>query len=231
MQLRKILISAFTCFFVTLVTTAQDIHFSTSKGQREVIESTKTRTDSISEAIDYQLIKYPATQYRDLYKNFMQDFFGPGHILKDTAASGKYLRQELNETEIFGGPEYEPTGYKGKYYRVNLSLIKEGIIPYEIFFRNFVESVQDIILPPDEDWIKIWNEIDSVIVAKRLTFIHEEDDRKTLRNQFEQGNFLMHHSHAYNTSVNFHYRIISRENFEKNILPLIEMGRKEPKGK
>ncbi len=39
--------------------------------------------DSIAEALDYQLEHYPASHYRDVYKNFMQDFFGPGHILCD----------------------------------------------------------------------------------------------------------------------------------------------------
>lgn len=226
MILRKFLISFLTCFSFTLIIAGREIHYSRYANQ-EGIESKKTKADSISEAIDYQLITYPSSQYRDIYKNFMQDFFGPGHILNDTTVSGKYLRQELNETETFGGPIYEPTGYKGNYYRVNLSLIKEGIIPYDIFFRNFVESVQNITLPSDEDWKKIWNEIDSVIVAKRLTFIHEEDDRETLQNQFDKGDFVVHHSQDYNNSVNFHYRIISRNNFEKHLLPLIVKGLKK----
>ena len=54
--------------------------------------SAQTRADSIRGSIKYQLQHYPASQYRDIYKNFMQDYFGPGHILNDTSAAGKYLR-------------------------------------------------------------------------------------------------------------------------------------------
>ncbi|MDE6637096.1 MAG: hypothetical protein K2K32_02525, partial [Muribaculaceae bacterium] len=99
-----------------------------SKTAEAVISFTPTVTDSIAEALDYQMSHYPSSQYRDVYKNFMQDFFGPGHILADTAASGRYLRQELSEEGPFDGPLYEKTGFRGNFYRVNLSLIKDGIV-------------------------------------------------------------------------------------------------------
>lgn len=95
----------------------------------------KTLEDSISDALDYQLKHYPESQYIDVYKNFMQDFFGPGHILADTASSARYLRHELSSTDSFGGPLYEKTGYRGNFYRVNLSLIKDNTIPFDTFFK------------------------------------------------------------------------------------------------
>ena len=177
--------------------------------------------DSISEALDYQLIHYPSSQYRDVYKNFMQDFFGPGHILADTAASGQYLRRELAEEGPFEGPLYEKTGYKGNFYRVNLSLIKDSIVPYEVFFPAFVESVQGITPPSGEEWMNTWSLIDSIIIAKGLNFHDEASDRNELKKQFSEGNFIVHHSRRFNDSVHFHYRIISRDNFETIILPLI----------
>lgn len=186
------------------------------------ILATPSVTDSISEALDYQLTHYPSSQYRDVYKNFMQDFFGPGHILADTAASRHYLRQELAEEGPFDGPLYEKTGFKGNFYRVNLSLIKDSVIPYDTFFPAFVESVQGIIPPSGGEWMKTWNLIDSVIVAKGLHFPDEDIDRQALAEQFAEGNFIAHHSLRFNDSVHFHYRIISRDNFEKIILPLIE---------
>lgn len=185
-------------------------------------EARPTTADSISEALDYQLEHYPASQYRDIYKNFMQDFFGPGHILADTAAAGRYLRHELAEEGPFQGPKYEKTGYKGNFYRVNLSLIKEGTIPYKLFFDTFVESVQGIVPPSGEDWMKTWNVIDSVIGEKGITFQNEAQDRREMAAQFAEGNYVVHHSQTYNDSVNFHYRIISRENFEKSLLHMID---------
>lgn len=184
--------------------------------------------DSIANALDYQLENYPASQYRDVYKNFMQDFFGPGHILADTAASARYLRHELTETDTFGGPLYEKTGYKGNFYRVNLSLIKDSIIPYDLFFNTFVESVQGIVPPTGEDWMKTWGVIDGIISRKGLHFPDEEKDREELAKQFAEGNYIAHHSQRYNDSVHFHYRIISRDNFEQILLPLIKKSTPSP---
>lgn len=195
------------------------------KSGRELISDTPSNMmleDSISEALNYQLLHYPESQYVDVYKNFMQDFFGPMHILTDTAASSRYLKQELSESGCFEGPLYEKTGYKGNFYRVNLSLIKDGIIPYEVFFQNFVESVQGITPPDGDYWMAAWNIIDQVIKKKDLTFPNYESDRLELENNFKRGDYIAHHSKRFNDSVNFHYRIISRELFEKNILPLIK---------
>lgn len=179
------------------------------------------RSDSIREALDYQILHYPASQYRDVYKNFMQDYFGPGHLLNDTASSGKYLRYELTTTETFDGPDYEKTGFQGNFYRVNLKLIKDHTLPYDTYFKAFVESVQGIVPPDPQTWKAIWNEIDNEIISMGLTFQNEETDRKALTEQFENNDFVVHHSEAYNEAVNFHYRIISKEKFEKEILPLL----------
>ncbi|MDE6298727.1 MAG: hypothetical protein K2M10_03660 [Muribaculaceae bacterium] len=189
---------------------------------KNVEANVKTRADSIEEAIDYQLKNYPCSQYRDVYKNFMQDFFGPGHILSDTAASGRYLRSELSEEVPFEGPIYEKTGFRGNFYRVNLSLIKEGIIPYDLFFDAFVESVRGITPPSGKEWMKMWGEIDSMIQVKKINFPAENEDRTALKEQFKRGDYVVHHSKRYNDSVHFHYRIISKEKFENTILPLIQ---------
>ncbi len=186
-----------------------------------------TIADSISEALDYQMSHYPASQYRDVYKNFMQDFFGPGHILADTAASARYLRHELAEEGPFEGPLYEKTGFRGNFYRVNLSVIKDSLVPYDLFFNTFVESVQGITPPSGEEWMKTWTLIDSVISAKDIHFIDEEADRQALQTQFAEGNYIAHHSRRFNDSVHFHYRIISRENFESILLPLIDSTEKK----
>lgn len=178
--------------------------------------------DSIAAALEYQLTYYPTSQYRDVYKNFMQDFFGPGHILADTAASARYLRSELALDGPFAGPLYEPTGYKGNFYRVNLSVLRDSLVPYDVFFDAFVESVQGITPPDGETWMRTWATIDSVITARNLTFIDEAADRQALADQFAQGNYIAHHSRRFNETVNFHYRIIARPIFEQRILPYLD---------
>ena len=180
-----------------------------------------TRTDSIRTALLYQKEHYPASQYRDVYKNFMQDFFGPGHIINDKRAACDNLLKEMNTVEYYDGVDFEPTGFQGNFYRVNLRLIKDGVVPYQTFLDTFVESVKGINPPENQFWINTWNEIDNIIKEIGWTFENEEQDRKSLKEGFDKGNFVVHHSLAYNESVNFHYRIISKENFEKVILPLI----------
>ena len=181
-----------------------------------------TMGDSIRIALDYQKANYPASQLRDVYKNFMQDFFGPGHILNDTAASSKYLRSELAETKQFDGPDYEPTGFRGNFYRVNIGLIADGTISYDTFFDTFVNSVQGITPPDSAYWMNVWDSVDTQIGNMGWKFENEEADRAALKEQFSKGNFIVHHSKAYNDAVNFHYRIISRDNFEKIIFPLLQ---------
>ena len=184
-------------------------------------QNSMSRTDSIKSALQYQQTHYPSSQYRDVYKNFMQDYFGPGHLLNDTAASGRYLRHELATTENFDGPDFEPTGFQGNFYRVNLKLISDGTIPYDTFFDTFVESVLGIIPPDPEVWMNTWKEIDGQISEIGWIFKNERKDREDLAGQFKEGNFIVHHSDAYNDSVNFHYRIISKDKFENIILPFI----------
>lgn len=69
-----------------------------------------------------------------------------------------------------------------------------------------------------------------VMSAKGIQFVDEEKDRLELAAQFADGNYIAHHSRRFNDSVHFHYRIISRERFDKTIFPLIEQnkaGKKE----
>ena len=184
--------------------------------------SAQTRADSIRGSLKYQLDHYPASQYRDVYKNFMQDYFGPGHILNDTVEAHNYLRYELDNSEIFDGPNFEPTGFEGNFYRVNLRLIKDGTIPYDKFFEAFVKSVQGIMPPDGHTWLKIWSEIDNEIQSMGLTFQNEPEDRAELAEQFKQGNFIVHHSRAFNDANNFHYRIISKDIFNRDLRPYLK---------
>lgn len=213
-------ISKFFSIIIPLLLYSCHAKYTSNRNTEEL-----TLQDSINIALDYQIKNYPVSQYRDIYKNFMQDFFGPGHILADTSASAKYLRHELSLDEPFEGPLYEPTGYKGNFYRVNLSLIRDSIVPYDKFFSSFVESVQSIVPPSGESWMKTWNTIDSVIISRNLNFVNEDRDRKELTAQFAEGNYIVHHSQRYNDSVHFHYRIISKNIFNKEILPLINESR------
>ena len=177
--------------------------------------------EKIRQSVERQLELYPESTLRDLYKNFFQDRFGPGHIIADNTAADRYLRYELNTAEGFEGLDYEPTGYEGRFYRVNLGVIADGRVPYDKYFDAFVRSVNGITPISIEEWNKEWHEIDSVIVSMGLQLEDLSADRAEIKALIEGGDYVMHHSQRFNDHYQPHYRIIERTIFENEILPLL----------
>ena len=182
-------------------------------------ESTTQR--KIREAVERQMELYPESQLQDLYKNFFQDRFGPGHIITDHTAADRYLRYELETAENFEGEDYEPTGYEGRFYRVNLCVIADGRVPYDKFFNAFVRSVNGIEPISIETWQKEWREIEAVILNMGLNMENIAEDRTEIEALLEGGDYVMHHSKRFNDYYQPHYRIIERNIFETEILPLL----------
>ena len=175
----------------------------------------------IRQSVERQLELYPESTLRDLYKNFFQDRFGPGHIIADNTAADRYLRYELNAAEGFEGLDYEPTGYEGRFYRVNLGVIADGRVPYEKYFDAFVRSVNNIKPISIEQWRTEWHEIDSVIMSMGLQLENFSADRAEIKALIDGGDYVMHHSQRFNDHYQPHYRIIERTIFENEILPLL----------
>ncbi len=178
--------------------------------------------DPIFKAVERQMQNYPESTLRDVYKSFFQDRFGPGHIVSDTTAAANYLRHELATAEHFGGAPYEPTGSCGNFYRVNLSLVKDSIIDYQTFFDAFLRSVDGIEMPTVEVWTKEWHAIVNIISRMDNRPANFAADSITLENILKEGHYAVHHSREYNVAYHPHYRIIHKDIFEKELLPLIE---------
>ena len=123
--------------------------------------------------------------------------------------------------ENASGAYYEPTGFNGNFYRVNLSVIKEGIISRDVFFDAFIRSVSNIQPITQEEWQKEWAQIDSVIHTMNLQLTNYNQEREKIFSLLEQGKFVMHHSEQFSKEYDPHYRIIEREIFLKEILPLL----------
>ena len=177
---------------------------------------------AVKKAIDNQLAVYPHSTLQDLYKNFFQDRFGPGHLIPDTAKAGNYLRNELAAIDKASGAYYEPTGWEGRFYRVNLSVIKENLVPYHLFFDAFVRSVNQIVPVSIEEWKAEWIAIDSCIKTLNLNLSDYEKDRQAIFEMLERGEYVMHHSTLFETHYSPHYRIIEKTVFEKEILPFLQ---------
>jgi len=183
--------------------------------------SKDTRSDLVHAAVEAKLSAYPESTLQDLYKDFFQDYYGPGHIISDTLSAGAYLDRELASFTQSANAYYEPTGYHGNYFRVNLSVIKDGLISRNAFFDAFIRSVAGIEMPSLEEWKKEWAIIDSIIYTLNLPLADYTKERENIFSLLDQGEYVMHHSEAFSKAYNPHYRIISRDIFLSEILPLL----------
>lgn len=177
--------------------------------------------EAVRNAVARQMKAYPKSTLKDLYKNFFQDKFGPGHIISDTASAGNYLRRELASYSEIEGEIAEPTGWEGNFYRVNLSVIKEGKIPYQTYFDAFIRSVQGIQPVAVSDWQKEWRAIELIIRSMNLSLPGYADDRKEIEERLERGEYVGHHSKVFEETYSPHYRIISKQIFEKELQPML----------
>lgn len=176
----------------------------------------------IRKAVESQMHTYPESTLCDLYKNFFQDYFGPGHIISDETSADAYLQEELASAEEYRGVSYEPTGYKGNFIRINLSVIADGTVPYQVYFDAFIRSVKGIIPISVEEWTKEWQLISSVISEMDLDLPGYVKDSLEIENMLKSGEYVMHHSQRFIEAYDPHYRIIEKHIFEKEILPLIQ---------
>jgi hypothetical protein len=176
---------------------------------------------AVRTAVDRQMNTYPKSTLKDLYKNFFQDRFGPGHIIADTARSGAYLREEMASYTEIEGDAAEATGWEGNFYRVNLSVVKTGQVPYPVYFDAFVRSVNAIEPPSVAEWQREWEGIESVIRSMSLDLPGYEADRQEIEENLNRGEYAGHHSRLFEEHYAPHYRIISKKIYEEEILPLL----------
>lgn len=177
----------------------------------------------IRQSVERQLEIHPLSTLQDLYKSFFQDQFGPGHIISDSSSARAYLNEELASCEVFFGAPYEATGYRGNFYRVNLSVIKDGTIGCQAFFDIFMRSAHRFTPIQLDEWKKEWAFISGVVDKMNLSLDNYAQDKKQIEELLSQGEYAMHHSTQYSEAYDPHYRIICKDLFEKEILPLIQM--------
>ncbi|MDR2911634.1 MAG: hypothetical protein LBV47_09805 [Bacteroidales bacterium] len=185
------------------------------------ISCSNVKDEPIRTAVKNQLSVYPESTLQDLYKNFFQDYFGPGHIVSDTMSAGAYLNSELASLKQAAGAYYEPTGYNGNFYRVNLSVIQDGFISRNAYFDAFVRSVTNMQTITFEEWENEWMQIDAVINRMNLKLNNYEQEREKLFSLLEQGQYVVHHSELFSKEYDPHYRIIRQDIFREEILPLL----------
>lgn len=174
--------------------------------------------DNAKKAVERMVREYPATRLQDLYKSFYQDRFGPGHMIADTVWVFNYLQQELEEEDR---PHvlYEPTGAHGRFYRVYLKCVQDGLITAQELCDAFVRSAS-VPKPEKKPWKEEWGKVLKAIEKSGIKLEDYEADKARIDEMLRtQGDEAVHHSAAYNEAYEPHYRIVARDIFEKEILP------------
>ena len=173
-------------------------------------------------AVERMLSDYPASTLQDIYKSFFQDRFGPGHIVADTAQAAVYLRHELESVDNLDVKLYEPTGEHCNYYRVALAAIASGKVPFDTYLSCFLRSVREVEAVDVEVWAAEWALKEKVIASMDLGLPGYAEDAAAIMELLSQGHYAVHHSREYNAHYAPHYRIIAKDIFEAEILPLLE---------
>ena len=207
--------------------------FSCSSTQHQVASIQSSDSIAMRHAITEMIMERPEATLQDIYKSCFQDYFGPAHIIANRHSARDYIVKELLHATITDSSYYEPCGWRGNYVRVNLNVLTDSIISADAFAELFFRSTPNSTPVVDEQWINEWNKIASLVkeivqeqaprLPRKMALIeHFERDSSLIDNLLKEGKYVMHHSEEYSNAYNPHYRIIRRDIFEQEILPLIE---------
>ncbi|MCR4858824.1 MAG: hypothetical protein K5890_11620 [Bacteroidales bacterium] len=181
---------------------------------------------------------YPEMRLQDVYKSFYQDRFGPRHLVSDSATVCYYLQQELQQSD---NPKvlYEPTGNKGRFYRVHLVCVQRGYITAEELYNAFVQSANraeprrvcsDSYNRRNADtlsWSEEWHRIVAAIEKANLKLENYEADKQMIEEMLAtKGDVAIHHSSAFREAYHPHYRIVKSDIFKRELLRKIPRGTK-----
>ena len=170
-----------------------------------------------------QIKNHPNQTLQDVYKSCYQDEYGPGHLISNESSAINSLYQEINSIEKDYNPPtlIEKTGIYGNYLRVDLTLIRDGIVPFFVLFKALTISAQIGGQKTDKNWDKIWNEIAQAIIDSDIRFENFEEDLDRLEKISKSDDKVVHHSEMYEDTYHPHYRIIEKNVYNDVIKPYI----------
>lgn len=187
--------------------------------------------NSYKQAIQKIKNRYPEITLIDLYKYFYQSRFGPEHLITDSLIALRMLEDELKNDEI-KSYKSKPDSLlievllpEKKYLRIDLSLVKDRIIPLGLFFTAFLQSAQKYDSTYYEQWESDWKEIVNLIEKENIKIKNFHEDKSRIENALNQGRFVFSHSSHYKSNYKPHYRIIDYKIFKNFILPILKQHR------
>ena len=175
--------------------------------------------------VSRQMAQYPKSHLLDLYKSCFQDYMGAEHLVSDRERVKAYLDEELTSADIDDLPEwfYEPCGIKGRYFRVSLRAVKEGLITEDMFLDAFIRSA-NIKRPSIKSWSRKWHKIIGTIDKMNLNLPDYDLEKQFIDSILSVGKYAISHSSDYREAYHPHYRIVERRIFENELKPLIDKG-------
>ena len=176
--------------------------------------------------VSRQMAQYPKSHLLDLYKSCFQDYMGAEHLVSDRERVMSYLDEELTTADIDDLPEwfYEPCGIKGRYVRVSLRTVKEGLITEDMLLDAFIRSA-NTKRPSVKSWRRKWHKIIGTIDKMNLNLPDYDREKQFLDSLLSVGKYAISHSSDYREAYHPHYRIVKRRIFEKELKPLMEKGK------
>lgn len=165
---------------------------------------------------------YPKATLQDIYKGNFQDLFGPAHLLTDREAVKNYILQEMESAESFEAEDYRPCGWQGRFYQVNLSVVRDGRISIDEFTDAFIESANGIDASLTPAWLDEWEALQQAVRKVVPELEGFADDSTRLTRLLSEGKYVVHHSLVFNQHYHPHYRIIRRDIFEERIRPKLK---------
>ena len=175
--------------------------------------------------VSRQMAQYPKSHLLDLYKSCFQDYMGAEHLVSDRERVKAYLDEELTSADIDDLPEwfYEPCGIKGRYFRVRLRAVKEGLITEDMLLDAFIRSA-NIKRPSIKSWSRKWHKIIGTIDKMNLNLPDYDLEKQFIDSILSVGKYAISHSSDYREAYHPHYRIVERRIFENELKPLIDKG-------
>ena len=165
---------------------------------------------------EYQL--RPLAELTDYYKLFYQSFFGPGHFISNPESALSYLQQEMDELGKTKPPinmsyfrYIQDITYNIGYSRINLELVRKGVITVQELCDIFVSSANEAGSFEQYYWLNCWNEIENIIAKLSIIKTNFAEQRKALQQKMENKEFVLSHSKQYRALYQPHYRVVRND--------------------
>ena len=152
--------------------------------------------------------RYPQATLQDIYKTCFQDFFGAEHLLSDTTAAHRFLLYEIETTDgqdLSAMPIYEPTGFRHRFTRINLSLVHSGEMTENKLWTRFIEAAGTNNAFSD-NWEEEWEKIEKIALEVQPAWADS-----TLQTELRYAASVqspVRHSETFRQAYHPHYRRI-----------------------